>query len=248
MTRLLEASHGFYHPIILLRLANGWLPKEDNGTIQSIFHISRLTPLEATLYHKDPTERIHCVEQYSLVPRVQLGEVRIIRCGGPKRIVIDYNPTEDAEDAEVEELTLWMWGQDWISNLDWDPKDWQWRRIGILADTTVLNYTTKRGYRAALQQNHHQMKLDAELETSGFNSKARAKFFNRIWHRYLPRKVSAIQWLILTEGLPVGAWRERIGLPSQVPTLPTTHPRNPSTCFSRASRDFQNMGTVQNLE
>ena len=66
--------------------------KEDNGTIQSIFHISRLTPLEATLYHKDPTERIHCVEQYSLVPRVQLGEVRIIRCGGPKRNVIDYNP------------------------------------------------------------------------------------------------------------------------------------------------------------
>lgn len=113
-----------------------------------------------------------------------------------------------------------MWGQDWISNLDWDPKDWQWRRIGILADTTVLNYTTKRGYRAAVQQNHHQMKLDAELETSGFNSKARAKFFNRIWHSYLPRKVSAFQWLILTEGLPVGAWRERIGLPSQCQLCP----------------------------
>ena len=145
-------------------------PKEDNGTIQTIFHISRLEPLEATIYHKDPTERIHCVERYSLVPMVQLGEVRIIRCGGPKRNVIDYNPTKDAEYAEVEELTLWMWGQGWISNLDWDPKDWQWRIIGILADTTVLNYTTKRGYRAALQQNHHQMKLDAELETSGIES------------------------------------------------------------------------------
>ena len=30
----------------------------------------------------------------------------------------------------------------------------------------------------------------------------------------MPRKVSAIQWLILTEELPVGAWRERLELPS----------------------------------
>ena len=57
------------------------------------------------------------------------------------------------------------------------------------------------------------MTVDAELEAEGFNSKTRAKFFNRIWHPYLPRKVSAMQWLILTEGLPVGAWRERLGLP-----------------------------------
>ena len=57
------------------------------------------------------------------------------------------------------------------------------------------------------------MTVDAELEAEGFNSKTRVKFFNRIWHPYLPRKVSAMQWLILTEGLPVGAWRERLGLP-----------------------------------
>ena len=64
------------------------------------------------------------------------------------------------------------------------------------------------------------MKLDAELEANGLNSKARAKIFNRIWHPYLPRKVSAMQWLILTEGLPVGAWRERIGLPNKCQLCP----------------------------
>ena len=58
------------------------------------------------------------------------------------------------------------------------------------------------------------MPLDAELEAAGFHSKARAKFFNRIWHPYLPRKVSALQWLILNEGLPVGAWREKLGFNS----------------------------------
>ena len=182
-----------------------------------MYHISRLEPLEATLYYKAPTEQLQRAESCSLVPNTPLGEVRIIRCIGPKRTVLDFNP---ADEAEEEELTFWIWGQDWIVNLDWDPKDWQWRRVGILAETSILNYTTKRGYRVALQRNNHQMPLDAELEASGFNSKARAKFFNRIWHPYLPRKVSAMQWLILTEGLPVGAWRERIGLPSSYQLCP----------------------------
>lgn len=56
------------------------------------------------------------------------------------------------------------------------------------------------------------MPLDAELEASGFDGKARAKFWNRIWHLYIPRKVSAMQWLLLTDGLPVGTWREKLGL------------------------------------
>ena len=95
-----------------------------------------------------------------------------------------------------------------------------WRRIGVLAENTVLNYSTKRGYRVALQQNTSAMKVDVELEEAGYNSKTRAKFFNRIWHPYLPRKVSAMQWLILTEGLPVGAWRERVGLPNTCQLCP----------------------------
>lgn len=95
-----------------------------------------------------------------------------------------------------------------------------WRRIGIQAETNILNYTTKRGYRVALRQDNHKMGVDVELEEAGFTSKTRAKFFNRIWHPYLPQKVSAMQWLVLTEGLLVGAWRERIGLPSTCPLCP----------------------------
>lgn len=129
---------------------------------------------------------------------------------------MDFNPKE----LDDPELTLWLWGGDWISNLEWDPKEWQWRRIGVLADTTVLNYCTKRGYRVALKQNNHRMKVDIELEEAGYPSKDRAKFFNRIWHPYLPRKVSALQWLILTEGLPMGAWRERLGLPNNCQLCP----------------------------
>lgn len=56
------------------------------------------------------------------------------------------------------------------------------------------------------------MPLDIEQEDVGYNSKTQAKFFNGIWRPYLPRKVSGMQWLILMEGLHVGAWRERLGL------------------------------------
>ena len=119
---------------------------------------------------------------------------------------------------------LWMWGNDWVCNLDWDPKEWTWRRLGILPETTILNYTTKRGYRTTLRQDNTTMSVDAEMEAEGYDSKTRARFFNRIWHPYLPRKVSAMQWLVLTEGLPVGAWRERIGLSNDCQLCP--HPTN----------------------
>jgi hypothetical protein len=173
--------------------------------------------MEATVYNKLRTEQLHQVECNQRLPMGQYSEVRIVRCGGAKRTIFDFNPLENDDP----ELTLWMWGEDWISDLEWDPKEWRWRRIGALPDTTILNYCTKRGYRAALQQNNHKMKVDEELEEAGYNSKARARFFNRIWHPYLPRKVSAMQWLILTEGLPVGAWRERLGLPNNCQLCPT---------------------------
>ena len=131
--------------------------------------------------------------------------------------MLDYNPTEELEPQQ----SLWIWGNTWMNQLEWDPRDWQWRRLGILPPTSVMNYTTKRGYRIALKQNTQQMPLDLELEREGYNSQTRAKFFNRIWHPYLPRKVSAMQWLVLTGGLPVGAWRAKIGLPHICELCPT---------------------------
>jgi hypothetical protein len=37
------------------------------------------------------------------------------------------------------------------------------------------------------------MKVDMQLTIAGLDSQSRAKFFNRIWYPYLPRKVSAMQ-------------------------------------------------------
>lgn len=186
-----------------------WFAKpEPDGSIHTVYQIQHTDSLEATVFRKETSKQLRALPQIERLPE-GAKEVRIARCGGPKRNIIDYNPCEELEDDQ----TLWLWGNNTIHNLEWDPKEWTWRRIGILAETNILNYYTKRGYRVALRQNNNQMCVDAELEAAGFNSKSRAKIFNRIWHPYLPRKVSAMQWLILTQGLPVGAWRERVGLP-----------------------------------
>jgi hypothetical protein len=184
--------------------------KDDDGAIRTVYHLQSIEPMEAKIYRKDASEQLHYMDQRQPVPPRLMREVRVIRCSGPKRVVLGYNPQDEIE----YEQTIWLWGNDWLCNTDWDPREWQWRRIGILPETSVMNYTTKRGYRIALKQNTQQMTLDTEFEREGYNSKARARFFNRIWHPFLPRKVSAMQWLVLTQGLPVGAWREKIGLPS----------------------------------
>lgn len=189
--------------------------KTDNDSIGQVFHIQPGDPTLAALYIKDSTDNLQFSGLQQEVP-ADCQEVRVIRTGGPKRYIVDYNPTEPLEEDQL----LWLWGNKWISELEWDPKEWTWRWIGILPETTVLNYSTKRGYRVALRQDNHRMPLDVELEAAGIHGKTRAQFFNRIWHPHLPRKVSAMQWLILTEGLPVGAWRERIGLPNSCQFCP----------------------------
>lgn len=144
--------------------------------------------MEFMVYIKLTSEQLILSANNNPLPIGQYSEVRVARCGGAKRRIIDYNPQE----TDDPELTLWLWGNDWINNLEWDPKERTWRRIGLLVDTTILDYCTKRGYRVALKQNNHTMKLDAELEEAGYNSKAKVRFFNRIWYPYLPRKVSAM--------------------------------------------------------
>jgi hypothetical protein len=154
-----------------------WLAqREEDGNITIIYHMQQIQPPLADVYRKETSEQLTLFGT-NQQPPAGAKEVRIIRTMGNKNIVIDYNPCLN---DTTPEQTLWLWGNNWITNLQWDPKEWSWRRLGPLPDTSVLNYTTKRGYRVALRQDGNQMPVDAELEAEGFDSKARAKFFNRL--------------------------------------------------------------------
>ena len=74
------------------------------------------------MYSKDITEQLHLIEHRLQPFDNQWQEVRVIECGGPKRTILDMNPKKGTNP----EHTLWLWGNEWVRNLEWDPKEWQW--------------------------------------------------------------------------------------------------------------------------
>ena len=140
-----------------------WLAqREEDGIIQFIYHLQRVNPPKATLYKKEVTEQLTLLNTKQRPPP-GAKEIRIVRTIGPKNVILDFNPTDDTPS----ELLLWLWGNQNVEDLEWDPKEWSWRRLGILPVSSILNYTTKRGYQIALRQDNNQMPVDAELELGG---------------------------------------------------------------------------------
>jgi exonuclease III len=66
--------------------------KEADGAINIVYHVLSTDPLEAKVYKKDPSEQLHIIEQRQPIPMQQMREVRVLRCGGNKRAVLDFNP------------------------------------------------------------------------------------------------------------------------------------------------------------
>ena len=69
--------------------------KEINGSIQTVYHLHNVAPMEARIYTKHGSEQLHLTNQRQPVPEQQLREVRVLRCGGDKRAVLDYNPLDE---------------------------------------------------------------------------------------------------------------------------------------------------------
>ena len=148
--RVVHSIPGDATPMPPPTIGQGLAKKEEDGSINTIYHLQHTTPLHATTYCKDPFEQLRLLSQHN--PLFEgTREIQLVRNEGPKRVVIDYNPSEEPESEQA----LWLWGNDSLCNLEWDPKKWLWRRIGILAKTTTLNYTTKKGDMVALRQDNN---------------------------------------------------------------------------------------------
>ena len=114
--------------------------KEESGHIEFVYHITDPNTQTTILYRKYNISKLNLLGHNQRYPN-HAREVQVIKAREPRGIILEYNPTEDTE----EDQTLWLWGSDWMHNLEWDPKEWTWRRIGVLTDTMILNYSTKRG-------------------------------------------------------------------------------------------------------
>lgn len=81
-----------------------WLAHPDHdGSIQRIFHLQQSQPSEATVYQMEPSKQIQPLGQTQPLLEGHW-EIRIVRCGGPKRFIIVFNPQEDLEEEQI----LWL--------------------------------------------------------------------------------------------------------------------------------------------
>ena len=72
-----------------------WIAHKDEvGFIRRIYHITNIETMQTTLYINDITERLHCVEQHHPYVDNRLQELHIVQCGGPQKIIINFNPKE----------------------------------------------------------------------------------------------------------------------------------------------------------
>jgi len=115
------------------------------------------------------TERVALVARGTRVPirtymRLQIGllreqeqtaalegmqvRARVIRWGGEARSFTECNP----EEAPNHPDRLWTLDSSEMSNLDWAPGDWKWRKLGALKEAPFFAYTSKRGYKQVLRK------------------------------------------------------------------------------------------------
>jgi hypothetical protein len=120
--------------------------------------------------------------------------------------VIDYNPSK----VHHYDL-LYAFGSRKVNKLGFDPLEWTWHKLGSMKARNFFLYSIKKGYRIIIQTQYKQLRFDRWIEVSGYSFQQRRLFFKRLWHHWMPRKISSMVWLVIAEGLPIGAWRMWIG-------------------------------------
>jgi len=108
---------------------------------------------------------------------------------------------------------LWILEAGFITNLQWDLGDWHWQEAHNMGDAPFFGYSAKRGYRNA-KQALHTPSISSFIQRLNLCNSTVAQVIARLWHNARPRKVGALTWLTLNNGLPVGTWLQKMGIPA----------------------------------
>lgn len=199
-----------------------WLRSEHPLLISIFYHVigqeSGTWLVEA--YRRLPSSDLLVKEEGppSVLPFGQVTEARVAMKSASGKVVA-FNPQEPVEPG----FTIWAYREGAVTSLAFDPKEWRWRRQGMIKAGDFFEYSTKQGYWIIVKSQHRQMVFDKWMEDCGYSDQQRKSFFKKLWHPWLPRKISSMIWLTIAEGLPIGAWRVRIGHTGICPLCPGRH-------------------------
>ena len=210
ITRVRDATEDWDLSLPESRLAGMWLRGDEPHSAHQFYHLIRRDGdgwLAYEYFRSPTTEQLFRFDDTLVnLPSGDFTEARIIirsKAGAVQK----FNP-KDPVDPSFE---TWTYRSGKITELDFDPKEWRWRRQGIIKPGNFFEYSTKRGYRIIQKTHYRQLKFDKWMEDCGYSDQQRKSFFKRLWHPWLPRKVSSMVWLTIAEGLHLGDWRRRIG-------------------------------------
>jgi hypothetical protein len=90
-----------------------------------------------------------------------------------------------------------------VKDLQLDPKDWLWSRVGHIKGGNFYLYTTKRGYRVILSRQGKTPPFNTQMANRGYSANQCRTFYKDLWHKWIPRKISTMVWLTCQGGLPL---------------------------------------------
>ena len=179
--------------------------------IPAFFHIQEVKEFgfSASRYNIVPgSERLYLTGEKVEIPRLHMTPARTLFRSYQGKVE-SFNPKIPPDGN----LMPWIFRGGLIKELDFDPKEWMWKRKGTLEEVGFFGYSTKRGYRIITDKQSRQPKFDKALMEMGYTGSQRKKFYLELWHPWVPRKVGTMVWLTCNEGLPLAEWRKTIGMP-----------------------------------
>jgi len=85
--------------------------------------------------------------------------------------------------------------------------------MGNMGDAPFFGYFAKRGYQNA-RTKQHTPSITTFVQQLNLRNSTVAQIIARMWHNARPRKVGALTWLTLNNGLSIGTWLQIMGIPA----------------------------------
>jgi hypothetical protein len=109
-----------------------WLMLDDNATTttpEKVFHLTKVEDghLRGRIYSKGKGSQLLRIEKGDdTILQTKLTAARVVR-KAPTGQVTDFNP----KNISIFD-SLWLFGKEKVKNLEFDPKEWCWRKQGSL--------------------------------------------------------------------------------------------------------------------
>ncbi len=211
-----------------------WVSKKDthkSAPPEWVYQIMEMAQTSASIREfrrTSPVGRIRATNSHSItIPLKGYEPIRVLAQEG---YGMTFRLARDLPPPRKKPPIYWIFESSFISDLSWDLGDWHWQKTHNMEDAPFFGYFAKRGY-----QNPRSSSLTPSIVSFTQNLNLRntttAQIIAKMWHNARPRKVGALIWLTLNNGLPEGTWLQKMGVHASCQGCAHSPPESPQHCL-----------------